>query len=139
MHNRKKIMIIDDNEEVLRVTRAILEHEGYDVVTHHNGFGATNAIRANRPDLVLLDINMPALSGENLAPIIRENAHTNRVPVLFYSSNDEDSLLESVTRFGVAGYICKGDSADLRRKAAYFLGSHLADGQAFGRLLYAVE
>lgn len=113
---RKKIMIIDDNEEVLQVTQELLEHEGYDVIIHQNGFGVTSAIRVNQPDLVLLDINMPALSGENLAPIIRANAHTSRVPVLFYSSNDEDSLLESVTRFGVAGYICKGNISELRSK-----------------------
>ncbi len=116
MRTRKKIMIIDDNAEVLQVTRDLLENEGYDVVTYQNGFGATSAIRANQPDLVLLDINMPALSGENLAPIIRANMHTGRVPILFYSSNDEDSLLESVTRFGVAGYICKGNIPDLRNK-----------------------
>ncbi|MDA8101002.1 MAG: response regulator [Nitrospiraceae bacterium] len=116
MKNRKKVMIIDDNEEVLQVTRALLENEGYDVVTHQYGFGATAAIRANEPDVVLLDINMPALSGEALFPIIRSNSHTRSVPVLFYSSNDEDSLLESVTRFGAAGYVCKGNLGDLRRK-----------------------
>ncbi len=109
-------MIIDDNEEVLQVTKELLENEGYDVVTHRNALGATSAIRANRPDLVLLDINMPALSGEGLAPIIRANAHTCEVPVLFYSSNDENSLLESATRFGVAGYICKGNIPELRNK-----------------------
>ncbi len=116
MRKRKKVMIIDDNEEVLQVTRELLENEGYDVVTHRNALGATSAIRANRPDLVLLDINMPALSGEGLAPIIRANAHTCGVPVLFYSSNDENSLLESATRFGVAGYICKGNIPELRNK-----------------------
>jgi len=116
MKQRKKIMIIDDNEEVLQVTRDLLEHEGYDVVTHRYALGATSAIRANQPDLVLLDINMPALSGETLAPIIRSNVHTGRVPILFYSSNDEDSLLESVMRYGVAGYVCKGNIPDLRNK-----------------------
>lgn len=121
MSKRKKIMIIDDNEEVLQVTRELLEHEGYDVVMHHNGFGATSAIRANQPDLVLLDINMPALSGENLAPIIRGNEHTKQTPVLFYSSNDEDTLMESVMRFGVAGYICKGNIPELRNKVRLYV------------------
>ncbi len=116
MRERKRIMVIDDNEEVLKVTRELLEHEGYDVVIHQNGFGATSAIRANQPDLVLLDINMPALSGDNLAPIVLANDHTKEVPILFFSSNDEDNLLESVARFGVSGYICKGDLPMLRRK-----------------------
>jgi PleD family two-component response regulator len=119
---RKKVMIIDDNEEVLQVTRDLLEHEGYDVVTHQHGFGATSAIRANRPDLVLLDINMPALSGENLAPLIHANRHTERVPIIFYSSNDEDALLDSVKRLGVADYICKGNISELRVKVRRYAG-----------------
>lgn len=124
MNERKKVMIIDDNEEVLQVTRELLENEGYDVVVHQTGFGATSAIRANRPDLVLLDINMPALSGEALAPILGANEHTRRTPVLFYSSNDEDTLVESVSRFGVAGYICKGNIGDLRSKVRHHIHTH---------------
>ncbi len=124
MHRRKKVMIIDDNEDVLQVTRELLEHEGFDVVIHQNGFGATSAIRANQPDLVLLDINMPALSGENLAPILRANEHTRRTPVLFYSSNDEDTLVECVARFGVAGYICKGNILELRTKVHQYTHPH---------------
>jgi CheY-like chemotaxis protein len=116
MKYRKKIMVIDDDEQVLQVTKELLEHEGYDVVTLERGTGATSAIRANQPDLVLLDINMPAFSGENLAPVLLANEHTRRIPILFYSSNDEDYLLESVARHGVTGYICKGDLPMLHRK-----------------------
>jgi CheY-like chemotaxis protein len=116
MKHRKKIMVIDDDEQVLQVTQELLEHAGYDVVTLRHGIGATSAIRAHQPDLLLLDINMPALSGENLVTVILANEHTRSVPILFYSSNDEDSLLESVARQGVAGYICKGDLPMLHRK-----------------------
>ena len=116
MTKRKKIMVIDDDAMLLQVTQGLLEHEGYDVLTLQNAFGATSAIRASTPDLVLLDINMPALSGEHLAPLLQTNQHTRRVPIVFYSSNDEDTLSASVRKHGVRGYICKGDPAMLRRK-----------------------
>lgn len=121
MPKRKKIMLIDDDEQQLAITRELLEYEGYDVLTHRLGFGASSAVRANQPDLVLLDINMPALSGEKLSEIIRANVHTKHVPIVFFSSNDEVSLASSVTKYAVRGYICKGNIADLRRKVAAYL------------------
>lgn len=118
---RKKIMVVDDDVRHIETAREILEDEGYDVVTHQYGFGASSAIRANQPDLVLLDINMPALSGEKLTEILSANEYTKCVPVVFYSSNDEDSLRMSVARHRVRGYICKGSIAELRRKVVEFL------------------
>ncbi len=123
MNRNRKIMVIDDDEKYLIATKELLEEEGYDVITYQHGFGATSAVRANRPDLVLLDINMPALSGENLASIILRNDHAKHVPIVFYSSNDEDSLRSSVLKHGVRGYICKGDVAELRKKVLRYLSS----------------
>lgn len=123
MKKSKKIMVIDDDEKHLLATKELLEEEGYDVIAYRHGFGATSAIRANRPDLVLLDINMPALSGDSLASLILANEHAKHVPIVFYSSNDEDSLRFSVTKHGVCGYICKGDVAELRKKVLRYLSS----------------
>lgn len=121
MPKRKKIMVIDDDEQLLMITRELLEDAGYDVLTHRYGFGASSAVRASQPDLVLLDINMPALSGEKFAGIIQANEHTKHVSIVFYSSNDEDSLASSVAKYGVRGYICKGNIVELRRKVAAYL------------------
>jgi DNA-binding response OmpR family regulator len=131
MHaKRKKIMVVDDDERHLEAAKEILEDEGYDVIAYRRGGpaeividGETSAIRANRPDLVLLDINMPALSGDSLASLILANEHAKHVPIVFYSSNDEDSLRFSVSKHGVCGYICKGDVAELRKKVLRYLSS----------------
>ncbi len=126
MAKRKKIMVIDDDDRILLTTKELLEMEGYDVVTFRYGFGATSAIRANQPDLVLMDINMPALSGENLSRLIRSNSHTRSVPIVFFSSNDEDSLRRSVDRYGVQGYICKGDIVELREKVHRYVQRYVS-------------
>lgn len=118
---RKKILIIDDDERHLIATKEILEDEGYNVVVQNWFYGITNLVAKIQPDLLLLDVNMPGLSGEMLSTLLLANNRTKEVPIVFYSSNDEDSLRNSVQKYGVAGYICKGDIADLRKKVVKYL------------------
>jgi CheY-like chemotaxis protein len=119
----KRILLIDDDIAHLVSTRGLLEAEGYVVFTHTQGFGTTNLVKQIRPDLVLLDVNMPGLSGENLAGVLKANSATRDTAVFFYSSNDEDVLRAAVKRFGVDGYVSKGNTAQLRTKVAQFLGA----------------
>lgn len=121
MQNKKKVLVVDDDEMHLYTTKELLQNDLIEVFTHKNGFGVTNLVRELQPDLVLLDINMPALSGDNLAVLLRANDNTNRVPIVFHSSNDEDSLCKSVAAYGAQGYICKGDIAGLRNKVNQYL------------------
>ena len=118
---KKKILVIDDDEGHLITAKELLEDAGYEVITHHNWFGSTNIIKRIQPDLVLLDINMPALPGDDLSVILRSNSKIKDVPIVFYSSNNEDSLRKAAFEHGVRGYICKGDVFNLRRKIAAYL------------------
>ena len=121
MSVKKKVMVVDDDEKLLEITKFILENEGYEVLVHNRAIGSTNHIKDFKPDIVLLDINMPALSGESLAKVISSTKSVQDTPIIFHSSNDEESLRDSVMENGAKGYICKGDLADLKRKVAYFL------------------
>ncbi len=111
-----KILIVDDDEMHLTCARELLEAEGYEVDVHHTAFGATERLIRTRPDLVLVDVNMPALSGEGLVTVLRRRVHAAGVRVLLYSSNDEAALRETANRLEIDGYVCKGDPAELRRK-----------------------
>ncbi|HEX7151115.1 MAG TPA: response regulator [Thermoanaerobaculia bacterium] len=118
---RQRILVIDDDPAHLDSTRGILEAEGYEVATHDQPFGSTNAIVKFQPDLVLLDVNMPGLSGDKLADVYRANARTRSTRVMLYSSNDEDALREASKRLQLDGYICKGSPATLRIRVASVL------------------
>ena len=113
MTMKKKVLVIDDEEMHLYTAKGLLEGQGVEVVTHQGGFGATNRIIEVRPDLVLVDVNMPALSGGSLATLIEPICRELGVPVYFYSSNDEASLRELAAAHRVQGYVCKGDIAAL--------------------------
>lgn len=118
---KKTILVIDDDENLLMATKGILEAEGYKVFTHKEGLGSCAAINLVKPDLVLLDINMPGVSGDRLAAMLGLFDFTKKIPVVFYSSNDEDILRRTVSIHKVKGYIAKGDLAELRRKVRQYL------------------
>lgn len=120
-----RILIVDDDPLHLECARELLLAEGYDVEVHHTGFGATEKLIRSRPDLVLVDVNMPALSGEALVTILRRRVHAAGVRILLHSSNDEDALRHAASRLGTDGYVCKGDPSELRRK----VGRALAGGR----------
>lgn len=121
MQMKKKILVVDDDEVLLDVTKALLEDEQFEIITQREGIGVMNLVSQLRPDLVLLDINMPVLAGDTLAMLLRSSKDTSHTRIVFYSSNDEDSLRESVSTCGVQGYICKGDIANLRGKVVQYL------------------
>jgi CheY-like chemotaxis protein len=121
MHQKKKVLVVDDDDLHLYTTKELLQDDRIEVLTHKNGFGVTNLIKAEKPDLVLLDINMPALAGDRLVDLIKGPCAANGTLIVFHSSNDEDSLRETVTTHGVRGYVCKGDVSGLRKKVNLYL------------------
>jgi CheY-like chemotaxis protein len=132
MQHKKKVLIVDDDELHLFTTKALIQNEHIEVVTHQSGVGVTNFVRLHQPDLVLLDINMPVLSGDTVAFLMRDFRELLRIPVLFHSSNDEESLRELAVARGVQGYICKGDIAGLREKVNQHLGLPAAEERLDG-------
>lgn len=130
MNAAPRILVIDDDATHLLCTRELLEAEGYDVQVHQTAFGATERIIQHAPDLVLVDVNMPALSGEGLVGVLRRREHTRGVRVLLHSSNDEFALREIATRLGIEGWVPKGDPALLRRRVAEALRDRPPAGPA---------
>ena len=123
----KTILVVDDDPQHLSATHDILSAEGYRVLTQQRPFGVTNLVTNHRPDLVLLDVNMPGLSGDALAMILSDNPLCAGTSIVFHSSNDEDSLRLMARKYGVRGYICKGNPYDLRRKVASFVATSRPD------------
>ncbi len=139
VHTQKRILVVDDKHEDLYIAREHLSASGYEVLTHPSPFGIPALISTSTPDLVLVDINMSLFPGDDLAAYLRSECRTRAMPIVAYSATNERTLVSSVAKYGLSGYICKGDNTELQRKVAYFLGSHLLDAPAFRRLLYAVE
>lgn len=105
--SRGKILVVDDSEIALEVAEMALAEAGYDVATVASAFKLTPAIREHRPDVILLDVRMPALSGEKAAQILKQYNFSRHIPILLYSSLEADELERLVGVTGASGFIRK--------------------------------
>jgi len=103
-----KVFVLDDEETSCQLAKQALTKAGYEVMVQTKAIGATNAIRGFAPHLVLLDVMMPALSGDNLVEIIAKTIRP-RPKLLFYSNKSDNELKELVEKSGADGFICKVD------------------------------
>ncbi len=96
MSDRLKVMLVDDDRTTLDVLGALLEKEGYSVVQRDTAIGTTQAILRESPDVVLLDVRMPGLSGDKLAELI--SARNAKPPVVILHSSSPKAELERMAR-----------------------------------------
>ena len=101
------ILIVDDIPDNLRLLSTILTERGYEVGKARTGAMALNAVRAELPDLILLDINMPHMDGYEVCQQLKSDSITQEIPVIFISALDE--VWDKVKAFNVGGidYITK--------------------------------
>ena len=108
-----KILIVDDDPVVLEVARDALQEAGYEVHTYTNAVGTNAQLFKVKPDLLILDINMPGLlKGNRICQIIRDQGYFRNLKILFYSSLPEVELRVMAEEHGADAYLTKSD--DLR-------------------------
>ena len=110
MTDSLRVVVVDDDTVQLRLVASMLRHDGFEVATTEVPFGASNLVRQFNPDIVLLDMQLPALSGDRLLEVIREVADSS-TQLILYSAADKDTLRTRAQRAGADGWIQK-DFAD---------------------------
>lgn len=112
MNEKPLILVVDDDAPILTLMRNVLREFGFDARVASTGEEALQAAREAKPDLVLLDKNMPGMSGSQVIDALRSEGGLANVPVLFLSGEPVDS--EQIARLGAAGAVMKPfDVADL--------------------------
>lgn len=119
---KPKVVVIDDSEIVLAVAKSALEGAGYDVVTHDRPAGCVALILHEKPDLVLMDVNMPGLGGDTIVSVLAKAAPTSDTIVLLHSSLSAEVLRGKASAAGAHGFIQKsGDLFGLVREVNRWL------------------
>ncbi len=98
------IMVVDDEQVILKLLSRTLEPEGYDVVVAENGEAALKLLDKHEPDLVILDIMMPGLDGFQVLGLIRQRSN---IPVIMLTARREVTAVRDALTVGADDYIIK--------------------------------
>ena len=103
----ERILVVDDNPDSIAIMRTILEAKGYRVLVAASGAEALQQVKTESPDLVLLDVMMPEMSGLEVLQHIKEDAQTGRLPVILVTAKTHDDDVLSGYQYGADYYITK--------------------------------
>lgn len=103
---KKRILVVDDNGTALRTIKAMLE-DTYEIALAISGAQAMTSIGKKRPDLILLDYEMPVCDGRMTLEMIRADADLTSIPVVFLTAINDRENIEAVLRLKPAGYMLK--------------------------------
>ncbi|MEG1233024.1 MAG: Hpt domain-containing protein [Acinetobacter sp.] len=108
-HNdaRRLIMIVDDSVTVRKVTSRLLERQGYDIVTAKDGVDAIEQLESIKPDLMLLDIEMPRMDGFEVTNLVRHHEIHKDLPIIMITSRTGEKHRERAFSLGVSHYMGK--------------------------------
>lgn len=103
----KKVMIVDDDPEILELFRDILEDRGYQIITYTRGWEALQGVSRDQPDLIILDIMMPRVNGYEVCQILKENPTTQKIPVIFLTALSHQEALQRAADGGADDFVVK--------------------------------
>jgi DNA-binding response OmpR family regulator len=103
--NRGKVMVVDDDRVALEVARERLEGAGFEVITRDVAIGTSASIVTERPDIVLLDVNMPGIRGNLIAKLVTAREH--KASIILHTASDADDLRGMASECGAVGIIEK--------------------------------
>lgn len=103
----KKVLVVDDDKHVPKLTRAALERAGYEVLLATDGMEALTAIERDRPHLILLDIAMPNMDGFETLRRLKSAPATCSIRIVIVSARDSDDDLKRAWQAGADGYLIK--------------------------------
>lgn len=105
-HTKKKILVVDDSGAMLRNVKGWLE-DRYQVILANSGAMAIKYLTLNRPDLVLLDYEMPVVNGKQVLEMIRTEVEFSSIPVIFLTSKNDRESITQVMALKPEGYLLK--------------------------------
>lgn len=102
-----KILVVDDDDTTLLIFQTHLVKAGYTVETAVDGMDALGKVPSFRPDLILLDINMPKMSGFEVAKRLKESPETSKIPIFIMTSLKQEANIKRGYELGIDEYLTK--------------------------------
>jgi len=120
--DKKTILIVDDEPDILRLTSLRLKKLGFNVITAVDGREAVRVAKSKKPDLILLDLALPLLNGDEVCKKIKKDEKVKHIPIILFTAHSDIMTAEKAKEFGADDYIIKPfDPEELRGKVEEIL------------------
>ncbi len=110
--DRRKILLIDDSEITLAMEKSVLEARGYEVEAANNLVEFEKLLSSFKPDVILTDIHMPEAKGTDICRTLKNEYNTQNIPIVLFSSLNDDELSKLAAQVGADGYLSKANGLD---------------------------
>jgi len=107
-----KILVAEDEQDIRDLIEFTLKYAGHEVVSVANGEEACQMAKKIMPDLILLDVRMPVMSGYEACEKIKNDPKTKNIPIVFLSAKGQDSEIKAGLQAGAADYLLKPFAPD---------------------------
>ncbi len=103
----KKILIVDDEPDILRAAEIRLMSFGYEVITASDGNDALNLIQRDTPDLILLDMRLPHMDGDKICAMLKADDKFKHIPIIIFTASSDLNASNKIKESGADGYLIK--------------------------------
>jgi len=111
----RKILVVDDLSDMRNILRITLERDGWTVIEAATGTQAVGLIEGEKPDVILMDYNMPEMNGIDACHTIKHSSQSSHIPVLIYTGAGSESARDAAMQAGAVDFLLKPlMPADLR-------------------------
>lgn len=104
---KKKILLVDDEADMLAINGAILESYGYEILSAKDGLEALEAVNRVVPDLILLDLMIPGIDGYQICGILKHDKRYQKIPIIIVSARFSDQDQKLAKSVGADDYLTK--------------------------------
>ena len=94
----KKVLLVDDDVDFCEATKLLLESKGFEVLLAYDGKQGLDKIRAERPDLVILDVMMPEMNGYDVCVVLKADSELKEIPTILLTAVDQDMFKTHYTQ-----------------------------------------
>jgi DNA-binding response OmpR family regulator len=112
MAEKKRILLLDDSAITLEMEKAVLEDRGYKVAIASNLLEFQSQLDQFQPEIILTDLMMPDISGKDIVRVLKQDFHTEKIPIILFSSKADEELSVISEQAGADGYLSKSHGID---------------------------
>ncbi len=112
MAEKRRILLLDDSPITLEMEKAVLEDRGHAVAVASNLLEFQALLEQFQPEVILTDLMMPDISGKDIVRVLKQYFHTEKIPIILFSSRPDEELAPIAEQAGADGYLSKSHGID---------------------------